>query len=324
MNDSPLVSVAIPTYNQPALLVETLGTVFSQTFQDFEVVILNDGSTDDTVEQLQRFEREHPDLVRGRMRIITQSNGGIGVARNRAIDESRGKYVALLDHDDIWLPRKLETQVGFMRKNPAWVGCTAPYAYSTAPEKSLLDVAALHDGDYVIRQPIKRLAEGHLLIMSSALMIDRERAKDLRYGTDRDSIEDQPFQIGLFARGPVGIAGDEILLIYRWHEMNYSRRASYHSHGVRALRAMTRAGRFSELDESGRRDLQDALSRWGRTAAVRELLDGSRWRAAGVYLRELPHQLRRRRWAFLGLFPPMLLAPRSLVRKGFSGAADKG
>jgi glycosyltransferase involved in cell wall biosynthesis len=110
MSDRPLVSVVIPTYNQPQLLLETLQSVFAQTLTDYEIVVVNDGSTDDTLERLRP--------VADRIRIISQENTGIGGARNRGIAESRGKYVALLDHDDLWMSEKLEEQAGYFEKHP--------------------------------------------------------------------------------------------------------------------------------------------------------------------------------------------------------------
>src|SRR4051794_18857373 len=115
---TPLVSVVVPTYNQPVLLLETLQSVFAQTFDDFEVIVVNDGSTDDTAARVEALAREEPELVRGRLRLISQANQGIGAARNRGIDEARGKYVAMLDHDDLWLPEKLAAQVAFYERTP--------------------------------------------------------------------------------------------------------------------------------------------------------------------------------------------------------------
>lgn len=106
------VSVIIPTYDRRELLQATLDSVFAQTFDDYEVIVVNDGSTDDTTAALQ------PLVDAGRLRLVAQPNGGPSSARNRGIDESRGEFVALLDDDDLWPPDKLAWQVDAMRRHP--------------------------------------------------------------------------------------------------------------------------------------------------------------------------------------------------------------
>lgn len=108
----PTVSVIIPTYNRAALLVEALESVLAQSFQDFEVIIVDDGSNDDTAERLK------PYLTDDRVRYFCQSNGGPARARNYGIRGAFGEYIALLDSDDLWLPAKLEKQVALLRANP--------------------------------------------------------------------------------------------------------------------------------------------------------------------------------------------------------------
>lgn len=104
------VSVVIPTYNQGRYICETIDSVLGQTFQDFEVIVVDDGSTDDT---RQKIERYLP-----RISYIYQENAGCGAARNTSILASKGEYVAFLDSDDLWLPDKLRLQVEFMDSNP--------------------------------------------------------------------------------------------------------------------------------------------------------------------------------------------------------------
>ncbi|MFN8377849.1 MAG: glycosyltransferase [Anaerolineae bacterium] len=106
----PTVSVIIPTYNRAELLIEALNSVLAQTFQDFEILIIDDGSTDDTKVNLE------PYLADSRIRYIYQTNGGPANARNRGIDEAQGEFIALLDSDDLWLPEKLEKQVSLLRE----------------------------------------------------------------------------------------------------------------------------------------------------------------------------------------------------------------
>jgi glycosyltransferase involved in cell wall biosynthesis len=109
---SPLVSVVIPTYNHRAFVLDTLASVFRQRFTDYEIVVVNDGSPDDTAELLR------PLVSSGRIRYIDQANAGQAAARNRGITEARGTFVALLDDDDLWPPDKLEWQVAALVASP--------------------------------------------------------------------------------------------------------------------------------------------------------------------------------------------------------------
>ncbi|HEY6213962.1 MAG TPA: glycosyltransferase, partial [Vicinamibacterales bacterium] len=109
----PVVSVAMCVHNGSRYIVETLESVFDQTFQDFEIVIIDDGSTDGTVDLV---ERHFPDP---RIRIIRQRQQTLRVARPAAVANCSGEFIAFLDHDDVWLPHKLETQVAGARTNSA-------------------------------------------------------------------------------------------------------------------------------------------------------------------------------------------------------------
>src|SRR5262245_16845767 len=106
----PEVSVIIPSYNSARYLTDAVSSVLGQTFLDFEVLIIDDGSTDDTAAVISRYGE--------RVGYIRQLNAGVAAARNRGIKESRGRYVAFLDADDTWHQDKLETQVRALRENP--------------------------------------------------------------------------------------------------------------------------------------------------------------------------------------------------------------
>ena len=112
----PWVSVIIPTYNRRDLLREAIRSVLEQSFRDFELIVVDDGSEDGTREMIQR---EFPGLLT----YIYQENQGVSRARNRGIETSRGKYIAFLDSDDLWLKKKLERQVQFMQQNPEAMIC---------------------------------------------------------------------------------------------------------------------------------------------------------------------------------------------------------
>ena len=105
-------SVVIPAYNVQDYIEQTLDSVFSQMFTDFEVVVVDDGSTDCTGERVMRYSDP-------RLRIIHQRNRGECCARNRGIAEATGRYVAFLDADDIWLPYHLQLAHDFFRSHPS-------------------------------------------------------------------------------------------------------------------------------------------------------------------------------------------------------------
>lgn len=115
------VSVIIPTYKHRDFVLATLDSVFAQTFTDYEVIVVNDGSPDDTADLLR------PLVERGRIRYIEQDNQGQAAARNRGIAEAQGEFIALLDDDDLWPPDKLEWQVELLVAKPEAV---LVYGYS--------------------------------------------------------------------------------------------------------------------------------------------------------------------------------------------------
>ncbi len=104
------VSVIIPVYNSEKFISETINSVLSQTFTDYEIVVIDDGSIDKTREIIDEFIQKYL----GKIRYIYQENQGVSVARNNGILNSSGEYIAFLDHDDLWLPAKLLCQVEYM------------------------------------------------------------------------------------------------------------------------------------------------------------------------------------------------------------------
>jgi glycosyltransferase involved in cell wall biosynthesis len=116
--DTGLASIIIPTFNREALLGETLASAFEQTYRPIEILVIDDGSTDDT----RKIVRQWEDIAECRtgitLRYIHQSNSGVGHARNHGLIESRGQFIQFLDSDDILHPRKLELQIACLEKFP--------------------------------------------------------------------------------------------------------------------------------------------------------------------------------------------------------------
>jgi glycosyltransferase involved in cell wall biosynthesis len=113
--NTPLVSVVIPTYNRAGVICETIDNVFKQTYSNFELIIVDDGSKDDTLSRLRAYG--------DRIRVLSQANAGPAVARNRGVEAAHGEIIAFQDSDDSWKPAKLERQVALLEANPSAPCC---------------------------------------------------------------------------------------------------------------------------------------------------------------------------------------------------------
>ncbi|MGL4597043.1 MAG: glycosyltransferase family 2 protein [Bacteroidia bacterium] len=107
---NPLVSIVIPAYNAAPWIAETIRSVKQQTYQNWELLIINDGSTDDTVSVVESF------LTDSRISLINQKNSGVSHTRNAGIEKARGQYIALLDADDWWMHENLEKKVRLLNR----------------------------------------------------------------------------------------------------------------------------------------------------------------------------------------------------------------
>ena len=110
---TPMVTVVIPCYNSLRYIAETMETVLKQTYQDFEVLVVNDGSTDGTADWVNALSDREP-----KVRMVSQANQGLAGARCTGVTNARGKYVAFIDDDDLWSFTKLEKQVNSLESNP--------------------------------------------------------------------------------------------------------------------------------------------------------------------------------------------------------------
>ena len=115
-----LVSIITPCYNAGRFVAETIESVLGQTWPDWEMIVVDDGSSDASADIVARFaERD------SRIRLIRQANAGTACARNAAMRQARGRYIALLDADDVWEPEFLERQLAFMKAKGAICVCSA-------------------------------------------------------------------------------------------------------------------------------------------------------------------------------------------------------
>ena len=157
------VSVVIPAYNSMAYLPETIANVLQQTYADFEVVVVNDGSTDNTAEWVSQIDDP-------KIRLISQSNLGLAGARNTGIREAKGEYLAFLDADDLWEPTKLAEQARILDNHPE-VGTVYTWvAYVDAEGKSTGRIVQNQEEGFIWQQ----LTQRNLVESGSVAMVRRE------------------------------------------------------------------------------------------------------------------------------------------------------
>lgn len=113
----PKISVIIPMYNAESTIVRALQSILIQSYKDYEVIIVDDGSEDRSVERAQTFISDR--AVTSTWQVVSQDNGGPSVARNHGMDIAIGEYIALLDADDEWLPDKLAIQISCLESEPS-------------------------------------------------------------------------------------------------------------------------------------------------------------------------------------------------------------
>lgn len=207
----PVVQVVIPVYNRRALLAQCLESVFAQTFRDFAVVLVDDGSTDGSVELARSFG--------DRVSIIEQPNSGPAAARNAGVRYSNCAYVAFLDSDDLWDDRKLERQIQFMDSNPS-VGASCADAHIIRNGRILKKTLQRSCGLAQSSEEIKRgIATRNLIATSTAVV--RRCVFDAVGGFDESlrMSEDWDFWMRLSRITDI-VPINEPLGMYRLHEDN--------------------------------------------------------------------------------------------------------
>lgn len=113
METRPLVSIITPAYNSEVFIAETINSVIAQTYSHWELIIVDDNSKDSTLEIINAFKATTPKI----QCVSNTTNQGAAVSRNKAIELAKGDYIAFLDADDIWKPKKLEEQIAYMLKH---------------------------------------------------------------------------------------------------------------------------------------------------------------------------------------------------------------
>lgn len=209
---SPAVSVVVPTFNRAEFLREALASVEAQTWRDFELVVVDDGSTDATASMAAAFPKARW--------FRRESNGGVSSARNLGIEKARGRFICFLDSDDLWTKKKLEIQMRWMDENPHSQICyTDEIWIRRGVRVNPMNKHAKLSGDI-----FERSLELCIVSPSSALM--RTALLQAVGGFDEsfEVCEDYDLWLRIAARYPVGFIAKKLIVKRGGHADQLSRR----------------------------------------------------------------------------------------------------
>lgn len=212
-----LVSIVVPTYNRADILIETLNSILNQSYKRIEIIVVSDGSTDDTSRKLKQFDNDE----RVRFIQLAQNSGLPAKVRNEAISMARGEYIAFCDDDDLWYRQKLERQIHQMISQKADISSTAVDFFDENGE-------AAADKGYKHRMIMARMCSSGLrstvyftnFLVNSSVVIRKEvvdRIGMLNESRDLRATEDYEYWLRIIGQGYRYIFLNEVLVKYRVH-----------------------------------------------------------------------------------------------------------
>lgn len=229
----PLISVIIPAYNRAWCLARAIDSVLGQSFSDYELIVVDDGSNDET------------DLVLApygdALRMIRQPNRGVSAARNTGIQAAKGHWIALLDSDDHWLTDKLKAQIDWLTAHPDYRICQTEEIW-------------IRDGRRVNPKKRHRKHGGHIferclplcLVSPSAVMIDRRLLEEVGgFDEDLPACEDYDLWLRIACSLPIGLVNEPLIVKTGGHADQLSRAPELDKYRIQALAKILESGRLS-------------------------------------------------------------------------------
>ena len=230
----PQVSVIIPTYNRAWVIEEAIDSVLAQDYTEFELIVVDDGSTDHTSDVL--------DSYRNVIKVFPQKNKGVSAARNRGIAEASGKFIAFLDSDDLWLPQKLTVQIEFFDQTPDALICQTDEIWirnglRVNPKKRHKKPSGM------IFKPSLKLC----LVSPSATMIHRGLF-DRVGGFDETlpACEDYDLWLRISCRFPIHLIDTPLIIKRGGHDDQLSKGTGLDKFRIKAIKKIIRSGLLSD------------------------------------------------------------------------------
>ena len=220
MPRAPLLSVVMATYNHADFIVRAIDSILSQTYNNFEFIIVDDGCIDGTSQILKKYVAKDNRIV-----LLKQNNQGLAVARNAGVDKAQGKYIAFMDDDDISLPRRLEKQVAFLEKYPDYYACICGMQSVNLNGKPIHNYAnPFYDMEYfpLEREPYKNKHHMEWGLGATACLTKRSFINCNGYRVaDHLIIEDLDFTFRFLRKYKAACIGGEYLYLYTYPYENF-------------------------------------------------------------------------------------------------------
>ena len=198
-----LISIIMPNYNSAQFIEETIASIFAQSYENWELILVDDCSSDGSVKIIESLIADD-----NRIRLITLTeNSGPAIARNRAIKEAKGRYIAFLDSDDLWTPDKLLKQISFMQENDAALSYTGYYRIEEESGEIIDQIHVSKKVDYF--ELLKQNIIGCLTAIYDTRKIGKVYMPDIR------KRQDFGLWLKILKRVPYAYSIDEPLAYYR-------------------------------------------------------------------------------------------------------------
>lgn len=325
MNNLPLVSFVIPAYNTSAYIVQAVESCLAQTYTEIEVIVVDDGSTDNTVALL----HEHYDDD-GRVRVIEQPNAGPSVARNTGIDAARGEFVHFIDADEFILPTKVKKSCALFQQHPE-IGVVYGHGIAVEPDGVTvitMEQPPLPSGDVLCEWLVGTMAGGTHGVVSS-VMVRREALRAVGgFNPTIKGTEDWDLWLRLAARYPFAALDEKLVYYRRTADGVHVNRLNMAQCRLRTIQlARELPGRERCLDDAAYDRLE--AGRW-HLVAERLWEVGRRAEARSAYAqanRLDPHPKRKLRRALFALstrvFPHTIVEVWNAAKRRRQNAVDK-
>lgn len=249
MPETPHISVILPVYNSAAYLAATIESILAQTLRDFELIVINDGSTDGSADIISSFSDS-------RIRYLEQPNRGLVATLNRGLAEAGGRYIARMDADDLCLPERFAKQAAWLDARPktAVTGCFVTFINEKGNETGSWP----QDRANFTAAQIRRALPFLNCMAHPGIMARTEVMRRFGYNPAQQHIEDYDLWLRMQAEGEVMEKVPEVLLLYRVHtasitSQNLKKKNVFYKHfrcKWRFLKARLGKGHFNSFDRA--------------------------------------------------------------------------